>query len=274
LAIQTRPILKWAGGKQSLAGFLVKNFPRKFETYYEPFVGGGSVFLHLSPDRAVIGDLNGWLLDTYRAVRDDHRRVARLLDGMENTREEFLRIRSIPPETLDLFSRAAHLIFLNKTCFRGLFRVNRTGRFNVPYGNYDRRTHDPENLAGVAVRLQRAEIRHGDFEACVRDASPRDFIYFDPPYFKLGGYADFNRYTSGQFREEDHERLAALCRDLDRRDIPWALSNSETPFVRNLFKDFPLHRIPSRREINLNAGNRDVHELLITSYPLEERSRR
>jgi DNA adenine methylase len=266
IAAGPKPILKWAGGKQIVARALVERFPRDFGTYYEPFVGGGSVLLTLGPPKAVIGDLNDWLLDTYVAVRRDWKRVAAHLDALKNTREDYLRIRHIDPAGLDLFERAAHLIYLNKTCFRGLFRVNRHGRFNVPYGAYDRRYYDPDNLRGFAAALKRVEIRRHDFERCIQDASREDFVYFDPPYHKLGGYSDFNRYTPGQFREDDHLRLAAVCRALDRRKIRWALTNSDTGFVRELYAGFRLARISNRREINLSAKDRTIFELLVTNY--------
>jgi DNA adenine methylase len=261
------PILKWAGGKQILAPTLLRHFPRQFRRYYEPFVGGGSVLFGLCHREAVIGDLNGWLLDTYRAVRADYRKVAAILDGMVNTREDYLRVREIEPSTLDLFTRAAHLIYLNKTCFRGLFRVNRKGQFNVPYGEYARRYYDLDNLRAAAAVLEGVEIRHVDFELCLHDVTPEDFVYLDPPYYKLGGYSDFNRYTPGQFRETDHIRLAACCRELDLRGIRWALSNSDTPFIADLFQGYRVERLENRREINLNSVERDITELLIMNYP-------
>jgi DNA adenine methylase len=195
--------------------------------------------------------------------------VARVLDRLKNTKDEYLRIRKIPPEKLDLFERAAHLIYLNKTCFRGLFRVNRRGQFNVPYGEYDRRYYDPANLRAVAVALQDVEIRRCDFELCLADMTGQDFVYMDPPYDKLGGYSDFNRYTKDQFRAGDHARLAAVCRELDERGVRWAVSNSDTPFVRELFEGYRAVPIDNRREINLNSGDRDITELLIMNFPDE-----
>ena len=261
-----KPVLKWAGGKQALADRLIQFFPGAFARYYEPFVGGASVLLALQPPKAVIGDLNDWLLDTYVAIRTDHARVAGHLDEMVNTKEEYERIRGIQPRTLDPFQQAAHLIYLNKTCFRGLFRVNRKGHFNVPYGAYDRRYYDPENLGAVASCLRDVEIRYTDFELCLADVTADDFVYMDPPYFKQGGYSDFDRYTKWKFRENDHVRLAAVCRELDERGIRWALSNSDTPFVRALFDGFTVHPVANRREINLNSQEREIHELLITNY--------
>jgi DNA adenine methylase len=261
-----RPVLKWAGGKQALADRIVRLFPRGITRYYEPFIGGASILLALRPGRAVIGDLNDWLLDTYGALRDDHARVARQLDALANTKEEYERIRGIAPGSLDRFQRAAHLIYLNKTCFRGLFRVNRQGWFNVPYGAYDRRYYDPDNLGAVATCIRDVEIRYGDFAPNLADATPDDFVYMDPPYYKQGGYSDFDRYTRWKFREHDHIRLAATCRELDARGVRWAVSNSDTPLVRSLFEGYTLHSIASRREINLNSRDRDIRELFITNY--------
>jgi len=261
-----KPFIKWAGGKQALAATLIKEFPRDFKRFYEPFVGGGSVFLSFCPHLAVIGDQNRWLVDTYHAIRDDWRAVAAVLDTLPNTQEDYLRIRAILPDSLPLEVRAAHFIYLNKTCFRGLFRVNKKGQFNVPYGAYDRRYYDPLNLEAVSAALAETEIRPGDFERALFDVTADDFVYLDPPYYKLGGYSDFNRYTETQFRENDHMRLAALCRELDEKGVRWAVSNSNTAFVRHLFAGFEIQEISNRREINLNSQNRTVIELLIKNY--------
>lgn len=265
------PILKWAGGKQGIATRLVALFPADFDRYFEPFVGGGSVLFTLRPQKAVIGDANDWLIDTYEAIRKDPARVATILDGLENTKEEYLKIRSILPQTLPLFRRAAHLIYLNKTCFRGLFRVNKQGQFNVPYGQYNRRYYDPANLQAVSETLANTEVRRGDFELCLHNVTTRDFVYMDPPYYKLGGYSDFNRYTRDQFKENDHFRLAALCRELDLRGVRWAVSNSDTALIRNLFKGYHINLVENRREINLNSQSRSITELMITNYTPQSR---
>ena len=265
------PVLKWAGGKQGIADELVRHFPRSFGCYYEPFVGGASVFLSFGPPRAVLGDANEWLIDTYRAIREDHAAVARTLDGLVNTREEYLRIRAIHPEGLDLCRRAAHLIYLNKTCFRGLFRVNAQGRFNVPYGAYRRRTFDPANLAAVAEALALAELHCADFAATLERARTGDLVYLDPPYWPLGGWADFDRYTPGKFGAADHERLAEGCRKLAARGVRFVLSNSDVPQVRALYRGFRVERIAARREICLDAKRRAVAELVIRNFADGER---
>lgn len=260
-----RPFIKWAGGKQALVAELVARFPARFDRYFEPFLGGGAVFFSLRPGRAVLADHNRWLLDTYRAVRWSWRRVVAELDALPNTRRDYLEIRARDPWSLDLAGRAAQFIYLNKTCFRGLYRVNRDGRFNVPYGEYDRRTHDPDHLRSAAGALRGVELRCGDFEQALKDVTRRDFVYLDPPYVKFGGHADFNRYTETQFREDDHRRLADLCRHLARRGVQWAVSQSDTDLVRRLFDGFPMERIAARREINLDSSRRNVAELVIRS---------
>lgn len=265
ITVRARPIIKWAGGKQQLAGELTRRFPAEYGTYYEPFLGGASVFLEVDPERAVVGDSNAWLIDTYRAIRRSPGQVAAALDELPNTKEAYLRIRAVDPADLDLTTRAAHFIYLNKTGFRGLFRVNRQGRFNVPYGAYDRRTYDLEQLRAFSRRLRGVDLRAGDYLTTLDGIGAGDFVYFDPPYYKIGGHSDFNRYTASQFRESDHERLADLCRELDRSGVRWALSNSDTPFVRRLYRGFRWSRIASRREINLRSQQRDIEELLITN---------
>jgi DNA adenine methylase len=261
-----KPFVKWVGGKQGIAENLVKLFPREFGTYFEPFLGGGSVLLGARPRKAVASDLNEWLLDAYAAIRDHWRSVANALDQLPNTKDDFLRIRKVQPSELDDIQRAAHFIYLNKTCFRGLFRVNQKGMFNVPYGAYDRAYYDPVNLKAVSTALKQVEFRHGDFELSIFDVTDHDFVYFDPPYFQQGGFSDFNRYTRFQFKENDHVRLAGLCRELDQRGIRWAVSNSDTAIVRELFQGFEMIPILNRREINLNSQARTITELLIVNY--------
>lgn len=264
--MRARPFVKWAGGKQSLAPTIAELFPAAFGRYFEPFLGGGSLFLHVGPGNAVLSDSNRWLIDTFTVVRESPGKLAKALERLVNSAAEFHRIRQLDPYSLPLLERAAHFIYLNKTCFRGLFRVNRAGKFNVPYGNYQRRYFDLGELESAAQLLTRAELFCEDFEVCLRRVQRDDFVYLDPPYYKVGGYSDFNRYTADQFRESDHHRLARTCRELDRAGVAWAVSNSNTPLVRRLFKGYRLRKIPARREINLTAANRDITELLITNY--------
>lgn len=265
-SFQAEPVLKWAGGKQIIARKLVGFFPTTYRRYFDPFVGGASVALESRAATGLLNDDNEWLIDAYRAIRRDWRQVASVLDTMKNTEEEFYRIRGINPRTVDESIRAAILIYLNKTCFRGLFRVNKHNQFNVPYGKYDRRYYDPANLAAFAEFLGSFELRAGDFEVALAEAEPRDIVYLDPPYHRLGGYSDFNRYTSGKFKELDHLRLRNVCADLDRRGIRWVQSNSNTDYIRELYRDFQVAEITNRREINLHSQSRNITELVIKNF--------
>ncbi|QEY31250.1 Dam family site-specific DNA-(adenine-N6)-methyltransferase [Synechococcus sp. RSCCF101] len=267
---QPRPIVKWAGGKQAIAHSIVSCFPSISGTYYEPFLGGASVFMRLRPARAVLNDSNSWLIDTYIAVRENWRAVAAILHELPNTRADYLRIRLESRTCTSPWRRAAYFVYLNKTCFRGLYRVNRQNHFNVPYGAYNRRYFDENNLALVSDSLRSAQLRSTDFECSLAGARPGDVVYFDPPYYKLGGYSDFNRYTSAQFREPDHERLAALCRKLDAMNIRWFVSNSDTDYVRRLFAGYSIRSIANRRDINLVSRRRGVRELLISNDRLDD----
>jgi len=264
--LQAKPIVKWAGGKQALAELIVKRFPCFSGRYFEPFLGGASVFLAAMPQKATLNDSNGWLIQTYEAIRDDEKRVAKILESLPNTKADYLRIRDESRTVRSEWKRAAYFVYLNKTCFRGLYRVNQKNHFNVPYGDYDRRYFDPENFEAFSASLKDTILLTGDFELSLHQIRSSDFVYFDPPYYKIGGYSDFNRYTPDQFRESDHIRLAALCRELDHRGVPWLVSNSDTPFVRELFNGFLFEEITNRREINLKSKSRSVTELLISNF--------
>lgn len=192
--------------------------------------------------------------------------MAQILDDLPNTKDDFIRIRTASHREKNPWKRAAYFIFLNKTCFRGLFRVNRQNEFNVPYGDYDRRYYDPDNLAAASVAIQSVNFLCGDFELCLSGITQRDFVYFDPPYYKAGGYSDFNRYTADQFVDADHIRLAAMCRELDHNGVQWLLSNSDTVFIRSLYDGYTIREIQARRDINLKSRSRSVTELLITNY--------
>jgi DNA adenine methylase len=265
-SFKAEPILKWAGGKQIIARILAGFFPKTYRRYYDPFVGGCSVALESGSREGHLNDQNEWLMDTYRAIRDDWQRVAQILDTLTNTKEEFYRIRQVNPKTEDQFTRAAILIYLNKTCFRGLFRVNKLNQFNVPYGKYERRYYDPANLAAFAECIGKYELRTGDFELALADAGPQDFVYLDPPYHRIGGYSDFNRYTSGKFKEIDHLRLRNVCVELNRRGVRFLQSNSSTKYIRELYKNFHVSEITNRREINLNSKDREIKELVIRNF--------
>lgn len=267
-----QPILKWAGGKRALAGELLRLAPARFGTYYEPFLGGGAVFFALGSAPAVIGDANADLIDAYRVVRDDPAGVMAGLDALQPDvldADFFYTVRSWQPANLPPAQRAARFIFLNKTCYNGLYRVNRRGEFNVPFGRYRQppQLYQRENLLRAAGLLRRADLRTGDFAGLVAEAGASDFVYLDPPYVPLTPTANFTRYTPGQFRPADQDRLAAVVRDLDARGVFVLLSNSDTPAVRDLYRGFRVTTVYAPRNINSKAGGRQpIAELAIANY--------
>jgi DNA adenine methylase len=272
-AMPRRPpaFLKWAGGKGDFLPVLLDAVPRDAARYLEPFLGGGALLLALREARpalpAVGADGNAWLVDAWREVARDWHEVAREIDRLPATRADYLRLHAEDPAGLAPAARAARLIYLNKTGFRGLFRVNRQGRFNVPWGAYARRVYDPAVLERAAALLRSVELRSGDFTETLADAGPGDFVFLDPPYWPAGGCADFVRYTAGRFGPGDHRRLAASCRDLDRRGVRWALSNADRPEVRELYAGFAMQRLEASRDIAGGAKGRASADLLVTNVP-------
>jgi DNA adenine methylase len=262
-----RSFLKWAGGKTRYASALTGLAPDFSGTYREPFLGSGAVFFELRPAAAVLSDANTELVVCFQQVRHRPDEVMALLDTMPNTAENFERVRRRDPAELSELERAARVIYLNKTGFRGLWRVNRKGQFNVPYGAYDRPYYNRETLSRAAEALAAATIQETDFEAAVDAAQAGDWVFLDPPYVPLGGWADFKRYTPDQFGEPDHWRLCAAMRRADRRGVHLMLTNSDTAFVREVFGPyFRQRRLATRRDINLVTANRGSWDLVFTNY--------
>jgi DNA adenine methylase len=270
-----QPFIKWAGGKRQLLPALSEILPRRMKTYYEPFLGGGAVFFHLAAEgrfeRAVLNDWNRELIDCYRVIRDfPDDLIRKLLDHMSNewnTASYFDTIRAQKPEGLDPAERAARMIYLNKTCFNGLYRVNkRNGQFNVPFGRYKNPTlFNEQNLRACSQVLNRLAALHtGDFVNAVETAGEGDVVYFDPPYVPLSVTSNFASYTSDGFSINDHHRLAALFRELFEKGVAIVLSNSDTEIVRALYQGFEMHPVQAKRHINSKADGRGpVGELII-----------
>jgi len=247
--IEAQPFLKWVGGKASLLRQLEEFFPHEIDRYFEPFLGGGAVFFHLKhrfPDmRPFLRDGNKELINCFRVVRDRPEDLMRLLD--EHSRgfradgdTYFYDIRKQHDLTDDL-ARAARTIFLNKTCFNGLWRVNAKGEFNTPVGsNKNPNLYSHDNLLAASDVLQNAQLEAQDFRKTVDEARRGDFIYFDPPYLPISAYSDFKRYTLEQFREADQVELARVFRELDAKGCRVVLSNSEHPRTRELYAGFPI----------------------------------
>ena len=269
-----KPFLKWAGGKARLLRQFERFFPLKVDGYSEPFLGSGAVFFYVmerfNPADVVLSDSNEELMNAYRTVRDD---VEDLLIGLEEHRrshgeDHYYRVRSLNPAALPPPARAARLIYLNKTCFNGLYRVNSRGEFNVPMGSYKNpRIFDAENLRRVSQALQSVDLQVRHFAELVGFARQGDFIYFDPPYHPLSKTSSFTSYTAGNFKESDQKRLAEVYRALDRKGCKLMLSNSDCGFTRGLYKGFRLETVRARRAINSKADGRgEINELLVLNY--------
>jgi DNA adenine methylase len=241
-------------------------------TYYEPFLGGGAVYFALAArgafKRAVICDRNHGLIDAYLGVRDDVEKVITHLSRMRHDSETYYRIRTRDPAKLTIVQRSARIIYLNRTCYNGLYRVNRAGRFNVPFGKYKNpRIVDRENLRAVSQTLQRARISSGDFETLVEKAEPGDVVYFDPPYYPVSNTASFTAYDSLPFGSEEQERLARVMRQLKKRGVYALLSNSDVPLTRRLYRNFSCDTVQVHRRINSRADRRGpISELLVRSH--------
>jgi DNA adenine methylase len=259
------PFLKWVGGKTSLLPELLKHVPARRRRYHEPFVGGGALFFAVQPKRAVLADGNAELVHCYQQVRDDVYGVLDALARHVYQRPHFEAVRALEPRRLSPAARAARLIYLNKTCFNGLWRVNRAGRFNVPFGRYKNpRFNDPSALISASHALRGVEILHATFEQALLRASPGDFVYLDPPYDPVSPTASFASYTADGFGWEDQKRLAYSCLLLNRRGVRFLLSNSATPRIRELYRGFEQRMVRAPRFINSKADGRGrVDELLV-----------
>jgi len=264
-----RPILKWAGGKGQLLAELLARVPREIGTYHEPFVGGGALFFELwSRGRirhAVLSDVNRELIETYETVRDGVEGVIRRLARHHNEKEHFYKVRAQDPRRLSRAARAARLIYLNKTCFNGLYRVNSRGQFNVPFGDNPRANYcDAEALRAASRTFRDADLRCETFEAVHDRAEPGDFVYFDPPYQPLSKTASFTAYARDGFGEAEQRHLAEVFRTLAGRGVHVLLSNSDTPWVRHLYRDHRIGVVHASRAINSKADRRGaITELLV-----------
>jgi len=263
-----RPFLKWAGGKRNLLHYLRSLIPETYNNYIEPFVGGGALFFDLCPHNAILSDLNAELMNCYKAVRDNPDELLGLLEKMPVNKEAFYAIRRQNPMILDDIERAARLIYLNKTCYNGLYRVNKQGQFNTPFGRNEKvRVCDHEAIYAASRALRGVRLVEGDFERILlTHARPGDFIYLDPPYPPIGQFSDFKRYTREFFYEKDHVRLAGVVEELDQRNCKFVLSNAKHPLISKLYSQFRKIDVEAPRYINSRGDKRGgVSELLITN---------
>lgn len=271
------PVVKWVGGKRQLLDEIIPLFPSEFNCYYEPFFGGGAVLFRKKPKKAVINDLNGDLIKVYRCIKDDPESLIEELKKYKNDKEEFYKERELDRDKtafamLSDVRKAARLIYLNKTCFNGLYRVNSAGEFNTPFAAYKK----PNIVNAEAIRAVHAyfnendiTIMEGDFAHAVAGAKKGDFVYFDPPYDPISNSAAFTGYSEDGFGKSEQKRLCKLCEDLTNRGVKIMLSNSSTDFIHNLYNDpkYKVRVVRAKRAINSIGTKRgEVDEVLITNY--------
>ncbi|MBS1639138.1 MAG: Dam family site-specific DNA-(adenine-N6)-methyltransferase [Bacteroidetes bacterium] len=303
--VGARPFLKWAGGKGQLLNKFQKLYPKqlkekKIKTFYEPFLGSGAVFFdiaqHYNIESAYLYDINDELILTYRVIQKD---VSKLLDFLYRYQKNYLKLDKKKRQDLfydqrtnynlqrfnidynkyseQWFPRAAQLIFLNRTCFNGLYRVNSKGEFNSPAGDYDNPTIcDEQNLLAVHKVLQMAEIKKADFKEIITDFKAKSFVYFDPPYRPISKTANFKAYNKQDFADSEQIKLAKLFKQLDKKGIQVMLSNSDPKnndpddnFFDEIYSDYNITRVSARRMINSNPTKRGaINEIVVTNYSI------
>ena len=253
-----KPFIKWVGGKRQLLPELRKRVPSSFGTYHEPFVGGGALFFDLAPSSAVLSDANERLVRTYQAIRDDVERVIEVLRSYPHDRDFFEQLRAQRIDDCENVLVAAWFVYLNKTCFNGLYRVNARGVFNAPFGDQaNPAICDADNLRACSAALQSVEIRHEHFANVLSRAKTNDLVYFDPPYVPLSASSNFTSYTPEGFDLSEQVKLRDVARELKRRGVHVLLSNSSAPLVETLYRDgFTLDSVDALRAINSDGAKR------------------
>lgn len=264
------PFLKWAGGKRQLIPQMDRYFPISFNKYIEPFVGGGAIFFHLCPKNAILIDSNKDLIKCYEIIKKSVFELIESLQKHKNESEYYYRIRNVD-RNLEEFEKwsdvekASRIIYMNRCCYNGLYRVNSKGQFNVPFGKYKNpKFCDSENLIAVHEALKNTELVHGDFEICLNYAEKNDFIYLDPPYHPLSNTANFTSYTAETFGKDSQKKLFEIFKKLDERGCKLLLSNSYNDFIINLYKEYEKIILNANRAINCDANKRGyIKEVLI-----------
>ena len=269
---ETYPIVKWVGGKRQLMFELLKNMPQNYNRYFEPFIGGGALFFELQPDNAYISDMNDELINLYQVVRDNVDELITDLQKHDISKEYFMEIRNIDRtedyENWSDVQKASRFIYLNRTCFNGMYRVNSKGEFNVPFGHYKNpRIIDENNLLNCSNLLERTEIKHADFSEILTKVQKGDFVYFDPPYVPLSETSSFTSYTKGGFDIDMQFKLRDVCDELDSMGVKFLLSNSDTKLVNELYESYNIKKVFASRQINANADGRGkITEVLVRNY--------
>ena len=272
LKSETYPIVKWVGGKRQLMFELIKNMPKSYNRYFEPFIGGGALFFELQPEQDYISDMNEELINLYSVVRDNVYELIKDLSKHEVSKEYFLEIRNIDrteqyTELSDV-ERASRFIYLNRTCFNGMYRVNSQGQFNVPFGHYKNpRIIDENNLLNCSELLKKTEIKCADFSEILTKVKKGDLVYFDPPYVPLNETSSFTSYTKDGFDINMQFKLRDVCDELDNKGVKFILSNSDTKLVNELYVNYEIKKVFASRQINANADGRGkITEVLVRNY--------
>lgn len=278
IAEKPKPFVKWVGGKRQLLAqfrrmnlYPPENFDPKKSRYFEPFVGGGAVFFDLLPEEGFLSDLNKELVTTYNVIKNDLEKLIVSLKKHKTDKDYFLDVRAQDPNKLSDVAVASRFIFLNRTCFNGMYRVNSKGGFNVPFGKYTNPLIcDEDNLRKVSKALQNIDIKHQDYKEVLKKAKRGDFIYFDPPYYPVSKTASFTSYTAETFLEKEQTELRDTLVDLNKRGCFVMLSNSDTPFINKIYsgiKGVHINKVQAGRAINSNGSGRGkITEVLITNY--------
>ena len=264
----TKPVLKWAGGKTQMLGEIVPRMPKQFNRYIEPFLGSGALFFALAPEKAIIADSNAELINLYQVLTSNVEELISLLATYRNEKDEFYRVRALEIGGLSPLEAAARTVYLNKTCFNGLYRVNKKGQFNTPYGRNKRTVFCNENeIRKAAQLLSKSEIMCADYhEVMMEHVSKGDFVFLDPPYVPISKYSDFKRYTKDQFGEEDQRKLARDVHILHERGCSVMLTNSNHPLVHELYSDFKIEIFETKRMINKDGNKRTGEDVIVTTY--------
>ncbi len=272
------PVVKWVGGKRQLLDDITPLLPKRITTYCEPFLGGGAVLFSIQPSKAIVNDLNVDLITVYEVIRDDVEALIKSLQKHENTSEYFYDIRDMDRnktryQALSKIEKASRLIYLNKTCFNGLFRVNSSGEFNSPFGYYKNPNivNEPV-LRAVSKYFNASNITFfsEDFSETLRRVGKGGFVYLDPPYDPVSDTASFTGYNKGGFDRNEQIRLKNCCDDLTRRGIKFLLSNSATDFIKELYHEYNITTVMAKRAINADASKRgSIEEVLIRNYGTE-----
>ncbi|MBT5954292.1 DNA adenine methylase [bacterium] len=268
-----KPFLKWAGGKRQLSEALCHFKPATFSNYFEPFLGGGAFFFQLLPETAYLSDINHDLITTYTVVKNNVSELIQELSSFSYSEETYYKIRN--QDRLSSYSqftdlqKAARFIYLNKTCYNGLYRVNLDNQINTPFGHYKNPLIcDQKNLIAVSKKLQHVQLDIQPFQSTLKHVQKNDFIYLDPPYDPVSKTSNFTGYAKDKFGKDEQIALKNYCDAIDKKNAFFMVSNSSTDFIKDIYKDYTINTIKANRSINSNAKKRGpVDEVLITNYP-------